>query len=314
MAVYEGARPRSTFLPRRRLEAPLLRPQAPALPRRRSRVAMRANRRPRTVGFIIGAIVIGFLLSFFSLVQTVRVSTSGYDMYLLNPGLPAAPEPAAAGHLRHQPGGSGIRHPPPGHRRRPFPAARAGSPPGSLGSRTDARPDRLSGPPLLDPAGRDRGLDRHDGAPGVLADIRAEEPDSGSRAGHRLHRDHTRPAGHDLRPDRDDRAGRDHRHVPRDRGPARPHRCPEDQHHRRPDRLSRPQRRGRGQGPGRHGHEFLLHPCWRPTSARTCTTRWSRTRPWAACQASRSRSSRCASIPRPAGRRTRRWPPSCSAS
>lgn len=84
MAVYEGARPRSTFLPRRRLEAPLLRPQAPALPRRRSRVAMRANRRPRTVGFIIGAIVVAFLLSFFSLVQTVRVSTSGYDMSLLN--------------------------------------------------------------------------------------------------------------------------------------------------------------------------------------------------------------------------------------
>ena len=84
MAVYEGARPRSMFLPRRRLEAPLLRPQAPALPRRRSRVAMRANRRPRTVGFIIGAIVVAFLLSFFSLVQTVRVSTSGYDMSLLN--------------------------------------------------------------------------------------------------------------------------------------------------------------------------------------------------------------------------------------
>ena len=84
MAVYEGARPRSTFLPRRRLEAPLLRPQAPALPRRRSRVAMRANRRPRTVGLIIGAIVVAFLLSFFSLVQTVRVSTSGYDMSLLN--------------------------------------------------------------------------------------------------------------------------------------------------------------------------------------------------------------------------------------
>jgi hypothetical protein len=45
---------------------------------------MRANRRPRTVGFIIGAIVIAFLLSFFSLVQTVRVSTSGYDMSVLN--------------------------------------------------------------------------------------------------------------------------------------------------------------------------------------------------------------------------------------
>ena len=45
---------------------------------------MRANRRPRTVGFVIGAIVVAFLLSFFSLVQTVRVSTSGYDMAVLN--------------------------------------------------------------------------------------------------------------------------------------------------------------------------------------------------------------------------------------
>jgi hypothetical protein len=80
MAVYEGARPRSTFVPRRRLEAPLLRPQAPASPRRRSRVAMRANRRPRRVALAIGGIVVAFLLSFFSLVQTMRVSASGYDM------------------------------------------------------------------------------------------------------------------------------------------------------------------------------------------------------------------------------------------
>jgi hypothetical protein len=84
MAVYEGARPRSTFFPRRRVEAPVVRSQAPALTRRRSRVAMRANRRPRTVGFVIGAIVIAFLLSFFSLVQTVRVSASDYDMTQLN--------------------------------------------------------------------------------------------------------------------------------------------------------------------------------------------------------------------------------------
>jgi hypothetical protein len=75
MAVYEGARPRSTFFPRRRVEAPVVRSQAPALTRRRSRVAMRANRRPRTVGFV---------LSFFSLVQTVRVSASDYDMTQLN--------------------------------------------------------------------------------------------------------------------------------------------------------------------------------------------------------------------------------------
>jgi hypothetical protein len=84
MAVYTGARPRSTFFPRRRLEAPLLRPQAPALPRRRTRVAIRANRRPRVVGLVICGIVVAFLLSFFSLVQTVRVSASSYDMDRLN--------------------------------------------------------------------------------------------------------------------------------------------------------------------------------------------------------------------------------------
>jgi hypothetical protein len=84
MAVYTGARPRSSFLPRRRLEASLLRPQAPALQRRRTRVAIRANRRPRVVGLVICGIVVAFLLSFFSLVQTVRVSASSYDMYRLN--------------------------------------------------------------------------------------------------------------------------------------------------------------------------------------------------------------------------------------
>jgi hypothetical protein len=84
MAVYTGARPRSTFFPRRRLEAPLLRPQAPALQRRKTRVAIRANRRPRVVGLVICGIVVAFLLSFFSLVQTVRVSASAYDMGRLN--------------------------------------------------------------------------------------------------------------------------------------------------------------------------------------------------------------------------------------
>jgi outer membrane murein-binding lipoprotein Lpp len=84
MAVYEGARQRSTLFPRRRLEAPLLSPQAPVLQRRRSRVAIRANKRPRSIGMIIGAIVVAFLLSFFSLVQTVRISASGYDVAQLN--------------------------------------------------------------------------------------------------------------------------------------------------------------------------------------------------------------------------------------
>jgi hypothetical protein len=43
-------------------------------------VALRTRRRPRFFGIAIGLIVVAFLLSFFSLVQTVRVSASGYDM------------------------------------------------------------------------------------------------------------------------------------------------------------------------------------------------------------------------------------------
>jgi hypothetical protein len=84
MAVYEGARPRSSLSPRRRLEAPLLRPQTPASVRRRPRVILRSRRRPRFFGIAIGIIVVAFLLSFFSLVQTVRISASGYDMDQLN--------------------------------------------------------------------------------------------------------------------------------------------------------------------------------------------------------------------------------------
>lgn len=84
MAVYEGARPRSISYPRRRLEAPFLRPQAPAIQRRRSRVVLHTRRHPRVFGMAIGAIAIAFLLSFFSLVQTVRVSASDYDMSQLD--------------------------------------------------------------------------------------------------------------------------------------------------------------------------------------------------------------------------------------
>jgi hypothetical protein len=83
MAVYEGARPRSSLSPRRRPEA-LLRPQTPASVRRRPRVILRSRRRPRFFGIAIGIIVVAFLLSFFSLVQTVRISASGYDMDQLN--------------------------------------------------------------------------------------------------------------------------------------------------------------------------------------------------------------------------------------
>ena len=78
MAVYQGARPRTFGLPGRprQLEAP-----TPALPRRRARAAVRANRtvhaRP---GLLLGLIVVAFMLAFFSLAQQVRVSATSYDI------------------------------------------------------------------------------------------------------------------------------------------------------------------------------------------------------------------------------------------
>ena len=73
MAVYQGARPRPTFLSPRTAELP-------ALPRRRSRSTVRARRRPTRVGVLLGGIALAFLLAFFSLVQSVRVSATGYDI------------------------------------------------------------------------------------------------------------------------------------------------------------------------------------------------------------------------------------------
>ena len=76
MAVYEGARPRAIALPRR----PRL-IDAPLLPRRRARAAVRAHRtataRP---GLLLGLIVVAFMLAFFSLAQLVRVSATTYDI------------------------------------------------------------------------------------------------------------------------------------------------------------------------------------------------------------------------------------------
>lgn len=77
MAVYQGARQRSTFLPRapRTLDAPVL-------PRRKVRAAgaVRARRRSDRSAFLIGGIVLAFLLAFFSLAQTVAVSATSYDL------------------------------------------------------------------------------------------------------------------------------------------------------------------------------------------------------------------------------------------
>jgi hypothetical protein len=50
------------------------------LPRRRLRGAVRARRRPSRLPIVLGGIVVAFVLAFFSLAQTVRVSATGYDV------------------------------------------------------------------------------------------------------------------------------------------------------------------------------------------------------------------------------------------
>lgn len=87
MAVYHTARPRAGGLAPGALPSGAFgRPtivrdvDGPALPRRRARPTVRAGRRPNRVGLALGAIAIAFLLAFFSLAQTVRVSATGYDI------------------------------------------------------------------------------------------------------------------------------------------------------------------------------------------------------------------------------------------
>jgi hypothetical protein len=79
VAVYSGARPRSSLLPQRSRVK-----DAPTLPRRRVRGAVRARRQTNRLAFVLGGIVLAFLLAFFSLAQTVRVSATGYDVERLN--------------------------------------------------------------------------------------------------------------------------------------------------------------------------------------------------------------------------------------
>jgi multisubunit Na+/H+ antiporter MnhC subunit len=77
MAVYQGARRRTTVVPRIGLGT--ARTTEEALPRRRMRGAVRARRRsPDRVGLVLGAIVVAFALAFFSLSQSMRVSATGY--------------------------------------------------------------------------------------------------------------------------------------------------------------------------------------------------------------------------------------------
>ena len=75
MAVYQGARPRTLVLPRGPRIA-----EGPILGRRRVRAALRAGRRTNRLGLVLGAIVVAFLLAFFSLAQQVSVSATGLDL------------------------------------------------------------------------------------------------------------------------------------------------------------------------------------------------------------------------------------------
>ena len=99
MAVYEGARPRTIALPRGPRIA-----EGPTLDRRRVRGAFRAGRRTNRLGLVLGAIVVAFMLAFFSLAQQVRVSATGLDIGRLElerqrlddtrRGAPLRPQPA----------------------------------------------------------------------------------------------------------------------------------------------------------------------------------------------------------------------------
>ena len=75
MAVYQGARPRTIALPRGPRIA-----EGPTLGRRRVRGAFRAGRRTNRLGLVLGAIVVTFMLAFFSLAQQVQVSATGMDI------------------------------------------------------------------------------------------------------------------------------------------------------------------------------------------------------------------------------------------
>jgi hypothetical protein len=75
MAVYEGARPRAAVAPGLvggAIDGPLS--------RRRVRGARRAGRGSNRVGIALGIIVLVFLAAFFSLAQSMRVTTAGYEI------------------------------------------------------------------------------------------------------------------------------------------------------------------------------------------------------------------------------------------
>jgi|tagenome__1003787_1003787.scaffolds.fasta_scaffold20867471_2 hypothetical protein len=114
MAIYEGTRQRPLVRPALspRVARPPGRSIDSPLPRRRLNGAVRARRRSNRVGVVLGAIVIAFLLAFFSLAQTMRVSATGYDIERLNSdraGL-LAQQRQAVSDINRLGGVSAIRH------------------------------------------------------------------------------------------------------------------------------------------------------------------------------------------------------------
>jgi hypothetical protein len=65
-------------LPDRGVRTPTVDPDS--LPRRRTRATTRAGQRSNRTGLLLAGIVVAFLLAFFSLAQTIRVSATGYDI------------------------------------------------------------------------------------------------------------------------------------------------------------------------------------------------------------------------------------------
>ncbi|HEU4673118.1 MAG TPA: hypothetical protein VFS32_09480 [Candidatus Limnocylindrales bacterium] len=114
MAIYEGARPRPFFRPvlSPRVARPAGRPIEPGLARRRLNGAVRARRRSSRIGIALGAIVVAFLLAFFSLAQTMRVSATGYDIERLQSEQAAlvAQQRQAVSDISRLGGVSAIRH------------------------------------------------------------------------------------------------------------------------------------------------------------------------------------------------------------
>jgi len=89
MAAYQGARRREGLLGgqdsllrgrREEIVPAAAIPRTRALRRRRARSAVRAGRRTNRIGLVLGGIVLAFMLAFFSLAQSVRVSATGYDI------------------------------------------------------------------------------------------------------------------------------------------------------------------------------------------------------------------------------------------